>query len=157
MERTVFTTLTKEELSDLISESLQKSLKNFKPKEKKEQKLLTQKEAANFLGVSQPTLIKYKKEGLVSCKQMGKRYYYSKNDLINSMKEINNNRNSFFGWIRYLFCKTLKIFRDIYTKCIKKSSIYVIFDISEHYQKLTFTGIYWQIPQNTTESFEIPY
>lgn len=97
MERTVFTTLTKEELSDLISESLQKSLKNFKPKEKKEQKLLTQKEAANFLGVSQPTLIKYKKEGLVSCKQMGKRYYYSKNDLINSMKEINNNRNSFFG------------------------------------------------------------
>lgn len=44
---------------------------------------IPQKEASDFLKISEATLKKFKKEGKLSYKRIGKRYYYTKKDLVN--------------------------------------------------------------------------
>ncbi len=61
---------TKSELEEIIASSLKRlSIQNFVTGQQNEE-VMNQKQAALFLGVSQSTLISWKKKGLVSYQQL---------------------------------------------------------------------------------------
>lgn len=69
----------KELLRDAIKESLEKRMGIVEPNEPK----LSQREAAQYLRVSQPTIIKWRKSGLIPYHNFRgtNRYYYYKSEL----------------------------------------------------------------------------
>ena len=94
MKDSILISLSKEELiaemGSLIDSKLSKL--DLSPKIQ-EAKLLSQKEAAEFLKISEATLIKFKKEGKISYTKMGKRYYFSKDELISNMYKVKGGVN----------------------------------------------------------------
>jgi predicted DNA-binding transcriptional regulator AlpA len=82
--------LSVEDLLDLISNCVSEQLKHINGEPKKlqsansESELLTREEVKDILKVSNPTLWKYNKDGILKIKlKIGRRVYYSREDLFN--------------------------------------------------------------------------
>ena len=70
MSDIILTSITKSELEEIITSSFKK-LVTFNPVvEGIQDKIMNQKEAAEFLGITQSTLITWKKRGLVPYEQL---------------------------------------------------------------------------------------
>jgi excisionase family DNA binding protein len=54
--------------------------------------ILTQEKACNELGISRSTLTQWRKEGRVPYHRQGKRIFFDRVELLNSMKSINGKR-----------------------------------------------------------------
>jgi excisionase family DNA binding protein len=87
----VFTTITVDELKSYILEGLRSILSEFKrPQEmNKDEKLLSLSEASEFLKVSKVTIHKWKKKKLITSYRIGRRIYFKKEELVNSLKSLN--------------------------------------------------------------------
>lgn len=70
MEQVIYTTLNVNELEKVFTEALKKTqISSFDVDNHSEEDMLNQKEAASFLGISQTTIIKWKKEGKIPYEQ----------------------------------------------------------------------------------------
>jgi len=89
METTVVIGMSPEELSVLIAKSIREELIKFQPQpHPSNHKLLSRKEAAEYLDISLPTLDKYTKLGRIRGTRLGGRVLYSDEDLEKSLTEI---------------------------------------------------------------------
>jgi len=70
MERAVTISLSLEEFKDVIRESIQEYQNDSSLQVVEEEETLNQKEAAEFLSISQTTIIKWKKEGKIPYQQV---------------------------------------------------------------------------------------
>ena len=84
MNSQVFTTLSIEELRNLIKESVREEINREKDK-----KLMSFKETCNFLECSASALNKWKSENRIPFKKLGKRVYFIKDEIIKALKESN--------------------------------------------------------------------
>ncbi|MBS1507011.1 MAG: helix-turn-helix domain-containing protein [Bacteroidetes bacterium] len=66
----ILTSMTKSELEEIITSTFRKLVSSNPVVEGSQDKIMNQKEAAEFLGVSQSTLITWKKRGLVPYEQL---------------------------------------------------------------------------------------
>ncbi len=57
------------------------------PKEENE-KLLTQPEAIRFLGKTRQTLIKWRKDNIITAYRLGGRIYFKESELISALKQL---------------------------------------------------------------------
>jgi len=86
--------LSIDDLSKLIKDCFKEQLKNIQESKiteptKSETDFLTRKEVKNILNVSYPTLWKYNNEGTLKVKKkIGRRVYYSKQDLNNLLNDL---------------------------------------------------------------------
>lgn len=65
----ILTSMTRSELEDIIMGSIKKFV-HFPSMSEAEDRVMNQKQAAEFLGISQSTLITWKKRGLVPYEQL---------------------------------------------------------------------------------------
>lgn len=66
----ILTSMTRSELEDIIMGSIKKLVQIAPSMNELEDKIMNQKQAADFLGISQSTLITWKKRGLVPYEQL---------------------------------------------------------------------------------------
>jgi len=85
-----FTTLTKDELRDMLREEIN-LLKKNEDKEtsqlKNQDEFLTVQEACNLLRISKPTLYKRMEDGTINSKRMGSRILFNRAELINTINK----------------------------------------------------------------------
>lgn len=84
MDNIVLFSISHDQLKDLIKEAVHEEIVR-----KKEKELLNFKEAREFLGISASALNKWKSENRIPFKKLGKRVFFSRQDLRNSLKESN--------------------------------------------------------------------
>lgn len=77
--------LTTPELKDLIENSMSKAIQKAKLVNQSVDEILNIKQAAALLGVSLPTLHKYKKKGIIPYHKNGGRVFFKKAELVNSI------------------------------------------------------------------------
>ncbi|MCL1671463.1 helix-turn-helix domain-containing protein [Elizabethkingia ursingii] len=84
--------LSKEELLEefevMVRRVFEKMMTEKKADEEKE--LYTREEAAKLLNVSYPTLFHWNKDGKLKARKIGKRVYYSKEDVKEALNKLNN-------------------------------------------------------------------
>jgi excisionase family DNA binding protein len=87
--KTELISITPEQLQGLIKEAVQTELAKQQPSENEAEndKLLSQKEAASYLKVTEVTLHHWKKAGKVKFKRIGHRILFRKGDLIDAMNK----------------------------------------------------------------------
>ena len=78
------------EISNLISTAVAKALKDLYSLQKPDNTLLSQKEAAQLLKISMPTLQRMKEKKLIPFAQVDKKIYFRKQDILNSIQAIAN-------------------------------------------------------------------
>lgn len=83
----ILISLTKDELIDLFRGVLREE-HNYK----NEKKLLNTKEVCKFLDCHISTLNKWKAEGIIPFKRLGKRVYFDKEEIIKAMKDDKDKR-----------------------------------------------------------------
>jgi len=84
MDSQLFTTMSLDELKNIIKESVREELKR-----KEEKGLLSFKETCNYLECSASALNKWKSENKIPFKKLGKRVYFVKDEIVNALKESN--------------------------------------------------------------------
>ena len=82
----LFTTIPLAEFKEIVTNCLKEQLDNQKPEPPKEDKFITTNEAIKILGVSKPTLHKWKTEGLIPFHRIGSRIRFNKSDLIDAVQ-----------------------------------------------------------------------
>ena len=84
--------MPKEELIQEIVKVLDKALEklNINKEAQQEKELYTREETAKLLKVSFPTLFHWNKDGKLKAKKLGKRVYYSKQDVKEALNKLNN-------------------------------------------------------------------
>jgi excisionase family DNA binding protein len=98
MENIIITTLSSEELKNLINDAVNDALIKFKMKSNEiitnGDKLMTISETAEFLHVQKQTLYSYVSKGIIPHNKRAGRLYFSYNDLVEwvkgSTKKIND-------------------------------------------------------------------
>lgn len=90
MNNIILTTLSNEELIELISSSLKSVLENTNqnPPTPDEQ-LIKIDEVCELFKVSKPTIFEWKKAGKLPFYRIGRRVYFKKNEIMDCMKSIN--------------------------------------------------------------------
>ena len=91
MESTTKTENTSLELADLILNRIDERLRLFKAEvlaNKRNQDLLTRKEACEFLKIDSSTLWAWTKKGKLTSYGIGNRRYYKQKEIIESLKEL---------------------------------------------------------------------
>lgn len=87
MLQQTFITLERDELKDLIKETVKEiNSSQNKSEVQKDETLLNMKEAAQYLRVSIQTIQKYKREGTIPYFQQGRTILFRKSELIESMR-----------------------------------------------------------------------
>jgi excisionase family DNA binding protein len=83
MEQVIFTNVPVIELQNLITQTIKHELSMIKKEDPHSglDELATRKQAANYLGVSLPTLHEYTKSGKVPAYKLGSRIRYKKREL----------------------------------------------------------------------------
>ena len=81
---------TESEISNLISIAVAKAFKEHQAIQKPDNTLLSQKEAAQLLKISMPTLQRMKEKKLIPFAQVDKKIYFRKQDILNSIQAIAN-------------------------------------------------------------------
>lgn len=80
---------TKDELKELIAETVKEQLTEFFNKEKApDNRLLSRKEVATLLGVSLPTLHRWTLDGTIKAFRVGRSVRYKMNDIEQALKNI---------------------------------------------------------------------
>lgn len=87
--RIIFDVLSKKELEDLITNSLNEAVKNNLPVPSAKEELLTREEASELLKIDLSTLWRWTNKGQVIAYGIGKRVFYKKDELLNSLIKIN--------------------------------------------------------------------
>ncbi|WP_024566706.1 helix-turn-helix domain-containing protein [Elizabethkingia anophelis] len=84
--------IPKEELIQEIVKVLDKALEklNINKEAQQEKEYYTREETAKLLNVSYPTLFHWNKDGKLKAKKLGKRVYYSKEDVKDALNRLNN-------------------------------------------------------------------
>ena len=88
MDKLILVSISLEELEKIITQCVLKALE--KDRENQNPRQLSLKQAAEMLNVSIPTMIKYKKDKIIQHKQLGRKIWFSIND-IKSFLEKNSN------------------------------------------------------------------
>lgn len=85
---TVFTTLTKSDLQDLIAETVNACLKRNQPQQPAQQmdQLLTVEGAAEYLHLGVPTIYGLISKGAIPYMKQSKRVYFSRQDLMHYLR-----------------------------------------------------------------------
>ena len=78
----ILISISKEELKELIREAVAEAINSQKVKG-----LLSFKEACKFLGISSSTLNKWKVEGKIPFKRLGKRIFFIPSEILTALKE----------------------------------------------------------------------
>lgn len=86
--RIIFDVLSKKELEDLITKSLNEAVKNNLPAPSEKEELLTREEASELLKIDLSTLWRWTNKGQVIAYGIGKRVFYKKEELLNSLIKI---------------------------------------------------------------------
>lgn len=92
MNRQIFTTVTPEELSNLINERLKKELKiiiSDLTSEKDQEELLTRNDTAELLSISLVCLHDWCKKGILKPYKLGNRTYFKRSELIQTIEQSN--------------------------------------------------------------------
>ncbi|MBK8947180.1 MAG: helix-turn-helix domain-containing protein [Ignavibacteriae bacterium] len=79
--------MSRSELQTLIKQSMSEVLEISKSVNQKD--LLSTKELCEFLGISSATLSKWKRENRIPFKKMARRIFYSRSDVLKSLRESN--------------------------------------------------------------------
>lgn len=90
MQKTIITTLNDEEFKTLIEEAIKKvSLEINHKKDPNDFKndYLNQREAAKFLRISLPTIIRWKKENKIPYYQEGRKVLFNKSELLQVLQK----------------------------------------------------------------------
>lgn len=91
LQKTEVYNVNTHELIEQITKEIEKVLlKREEEKEKKNECLLTRKEAAKFLKINLSTLHNYCKQNKLKPLGLGKRVYFKKEELLNSLIYLNN-------------------------------------------------------------------
>ena len=85
----IFDVLSKKELEELITKSLNEAVKNNLPAPSVKEELLTREEASELLKIDLSTLWRWTNRGQVIAYGIGKRVFYKKEELLNSLIKIN--------------------------------------------------------------------
>lgn len=81
--------LNESELKEYLAGILSDFISNQQPKEKNdESELLSIDDVASLLRVHKQTIFNWKKRGIIPFKQIGRRVYYSKNAVLDSIKNL---------------------------------------------------------------------
>ncbi len=83
-EQLVLISLSKEDLKNLIKDSIREELNR-----KKEKELMTFKETCDLLNISASCLNQWKAQGRIPYKRLGKRIFFNKKDVLESLKDSN--------------------------------------------------------------------
>ena len=83
-EQLVFFSLSKDELRKLIQDSIREELN-----QKKQKELLSFKETCELLGISASCLNQWKARGKIPFKKLSKRVFFSRNEILEALKESN--------------------------------------------------------------------
>ena len=86
--RIIFDVLSKKELENLITKSLNEAVKNNLPAPSGKEELLTREEASELLKIDLSTLWRWTNKGQVIAYGIGKRVFYKKEELLNSLIKI---------------------------------------------------------------------
>lgn len=91
MNQNIIISLTPKEFKELVKECLKES--NMAPSQKNEVRL-NQKEASSYLGISQTTIIDWKKRGLIPFHQIPntRKIYYIKSELATAARQMAESR-----------------------------------------------------------------
>lgn len=87
MDNIVLISIPQDKLKDLIKEALHEELNLKKQKE-----LLSFREAYEFLGISSSCLSKWKSENRIPYKKLGKRVFFNRQEILESLKNSNYSR-----------------------------------------------------------------
>ena len=89
-EKISFLPYTRKDLKDLMKEAIEEIQGNTTKKETNEEDdFLTQREAAKFLNVSLPTIIKWKQKEKIPYYQQGRTILFKKSELLDAMRKNN--------------------------------------------------------------------
>jgi excisionase family DNA binding protein len=83
--------ITKDELIQIIRESVRAELNLVPTAEQANEKLLKPKDVCELLKISNGTLFTWKKEGKIPFRRMGRRIFFVEKDVVEAMKRINQN------------------------------------------------------------------
>jgi excisionase family DNA binding protein len=81
--------LTEEDLRRIIREENNASKSTETAKSENPQKLHSQKETCRFIGITEPTIIRWRKKGKIPFKQLGASIRYNLNDVIEALEAKN--------------------------------------------------------------------
>jgi excisionase family DNA binding protein len=84
MNDIVLISISQEELHKIIREAVREELNC-----KKEKEFLSFRETCDYLGISSSALNKWKSENRVPYKKLGKRIFFSRQELLDTLKESN--------------------------------------------------------------------
>ena len=82
MNNIIFTSLSYDELRELIKGTIREELNK-----KNEKELLNVREACELLDISRSALNKWKSENKIPYKRLGKRIYFNRKDLLDALKD----------------------------------------------------------------------
>ncbi len=92
INKIVFDVLSKDELKGIISNSIQEVINKNSVKEIKEEELLSREETSNLLKINLSTLWRWTKDGKLSAYGIGNRVFYKKDEILNSLIKIENEK-----------------------------------------------------------------
>jgi len=88
LNQIIIDVLSKEELEDLISQSLEEVIKNNTLNKTTDQELLTREEACKLLKIDSSTLWRWTNKGKIIAYGIGSRRFYKKEELLNSLIKL---------------------------------------------------------------------
>jgi excisionase family DNA binding protein len=77
-----------QEITKVLNEALEKL--NINKEAHQEKELYTREEASKLLNVSYPTLFQWNRDGILKARKIGKRVYYSKEDVKEALNRQGN-------------------------------------------------------------------
>ena len=89
----ILSQFTLDELTEKICDRLKPEFQNFAPPQPSQQEeLLTSKQSAKILGVSLPTLHKWKTEGRLKFYRIATRVRFKRSELLSAMQTVSNKK-----------------------------------------------------------------
>lgn len=86
--------LSKEELKELVQETVKEEIKNHQPKTPSGDDYLSRKETANMLGISLPTLHEWTMKGKIKAYRIGRLVRYKRAHVHSALKSIDTKKYS---------------------------------------------------------------
>jgi excisionase family DNA binding protein len=83
----ILLSITKDELNEIVSSAVESSLNK-----KSEKQLLTFKETCEFLGIHASTLNSWKAQKKIPFKKLGKRVFFSKKEVLDSLENFDHKK-----------------------------------------------------------------
>lgn len=84
----LFTTIPLADFKELLNNCIREQFENHKPEPPKDDEFITTNEAIKILGVSKPTLHKWKTEGLIPFYRISSRIRFKKSEIIDAIQTV---------------------------------------------------------------------